>query len=194
MELTQSFTVNHPPEAVWGFFADPAAVAPCLPGASLTGPAAADKVEGAIAVKLGPISASFAGAAEIERDDAALAGVIRGQGRDKKSGSRAKGEIRYALAPEDGGAATRVDLTVDYNLTGALAQFSRGSLVTELAAKLTEEFAQNLEAALAAAGDSAAPAPTTPMPTAAQLDVGALVAGTLWARIKRWFAGLFGRT
>ena len=38
--IQQSFTVSRPPAAVWEFFADIAAVVPCLPAASLTPPPA----------------------------------------------------------------------------------------------------------------------------------------------------------
>ncbi len=48
-----------------------------------------------MSVKLGPISASFAGSAAIERDDAALRGMIRGAGSDRGTGSRTKGEVTY---------------------------------------------------------------------------------------------------
>ena len=64
----QSFTVNHPVDEVWNFFADTAAVAACLPGASLSGETGARNVSGKMRIKVGPIAAEFHGAAEIDRD------------------------------------------------------------------------------------------------------------------------------
>ncbi|MEE9250828.1 MAG: carbon monoxide dehydrogenase, partial [Alphaproteobacteria bacterium] len=72
---------------------------------------------------------------------------------------------------------------------GPLAQFGRAGIVNDLAARLTAEFAKNLEARLdSAAGEAAAePAP------APELDAGALVFAVIWQRIKAFLARLFGR-
>ena len=94
----------------------------------------------------------------IERDDRALRGIIRGAGSDKGTGSRTKGEIVYRLAPEADGQHTRVSVTVEYSLQGALAQFSRSGLVLELGRRLVSDFAANLNARLAGAKTRAAPA------------------------------------
>jgi aerobic carbon-monoxide dehydrogenase small subunit len=83
--LTEHFTVAHPPEAVFAMFGDIAAVAACLPGASLTAPPRPERVEGAIRVKLGPIAATFLGAARVERNPADMSGRIVGIGNDRRS-------------------------------------------------------------------------------------------------------------
>lgn len=142
--INQSFKLNHSPSKVWDFFGRLEDVARCFPGASLTAPPEAGKAEGKIRVKLGPMVAEFAGYADIERDDAAYRGIIHGSGRDTRSASTTRGEIRYALIPENDGG-TRVDLEIGYTLTGVLAQFSRGGLVRDLANRLSETFAQNVE-------------------------------------------------
>ena len=92
----ESFVILQPPATVWNTFADIPAVTACLPGATLT-EYDPHTVKGKMSVKLGPISASFAGSAGIERDDAALRGVIRGAGSDRGTGSRTKGEVAYRL-------------------------------------------------------------------------------------------------
>jgi carbon-monoxide dehydrogenase small subunit len=182
--LHQSFTVDHPRAAVWDFFGEVDRVAACMPGASVSAPASGGHVTGQIDIKLGPIGATFAGEADIERDAAAYRGAIRGGGRDKLSATRARGEVRYSLVEADGGRATRVDLALAYALAGPLAQFSRAALVEDLVQRLTAAFATNLEARLA--GAPAAPAP-------AKLDAGSLLLSVAWARIKALIAGLFGR-
>src|SRR5262249_31666215 len=113
------------------------------------------------------ILAGFAGSAAIERNDRDMSGIIRGAGNDRGSGSRTRGEIAYRLAPEDDGRQTRVSLTVEYNLQGALAQVSRSSLAQELGRRLVGEFAANLNARL-----GGAPASKTP---GSPLNVGQLV-------------------
>ena len=156
--LEQSFSVAHPPANVFALFDDIAAVASCLPGASLTGTPTPARVDGAIRVKIGPISAKFDGAARVERDAATLSGRILGIGSDQRSRSTTQGEIRYRLLPLDGGAATRVELSIGYSLTGMLAQVGRSGLVRDLAARLIAEFAGNLDRRLSGGTGAAAPA------------------------------------
>jgi aerobic carbon-monoxide dehydrogenase small subunit len=139
------FTVGCAPDAVFDIFGDVARVAACLPGASLTGVPTRERAEGSIRVKLGPISASFHGAARIERDAKTLSGRIVGAGSDQRSRSSTLGEIRYQLVPIEQGAATCVELSIGYSLRGMLAQIAREGLVRDLASRLTADFARNLE-------------------------------------------------
>ncbi len=155
--IERDFIVPYPPQRVFDFFGDIPAVAACLPGASISKTSSSDRVEGEIRVKLGPISASFAGSARIERDPANLSGRIIGAGNDRRSRSSTQGEIRYHLVPVEQGAATRVVFSIGYSLRGVLAQFARPGLVRDLVQRMTAEFARNLERALAGAssGDQA---------------------------------------
>jgi carbon-monoxide dehydrogenase small subunit len=141
----EHFTVAHPPEKVFDMFGDVAQIAGCLPGVSLTGVPTPQRAEGSIRVKLGPISANFHGAARIERDIENFSGRIVGMGSDQRSRSSTQGEIRYRLTPTEQGAATRVELLIGYSLRGMLAQIAREGLVRDLAARLTADFARNLD-------------------------------------------------
>jgi aerobic carbon-monoxide dehydrogenase small subunit len=98
-----------------------------------------------IRVKLGPVAANFSGAARIERDRDNLSGRIVGVGSDQRSRSSTQGEIRYHLVATEQGAATRVELSIGYSLRGMLAQIAREGLVRDLAARLTADFARNLD-------------------------------------------------
>lgn len=62
--------------------------------------------------------------------------------------TRTRGEVAYKLTPLDQDQATRVDISVDYNLQGSLAQFSRSSLAQEFARQLVARFAANCSAQL----------------------------------------------
>ena len=146
----ESFVVARSPATVWAIFADIPAVVACLDGAELT-EHDTNTAKGKMTIKLGPIQAGFSGSAVIERDDRALRGIIRGAGSDKGTGSRTKGEIVYRLTPEAEGQQTRISVTVEYSLQGALAQFSRSGLVQELGRRLVSDFAANLNARLAGA-------------------------------------------
>ncbi|HEY6431139.1 MAG TPA: SRPBCC family protein, partial [Acetobacteraceae bacterium] len=113
-ELTQSFVVPFPRAEVWRVFHDVNLVAGCMPGASLERTDDGDRLHGRMRVKLGPITAAFAGEAELRMDDAAWSGAIHGTGRDQKNNSRARADIRFGLVEQDPG--TRVDVTVDFTL------------------------------------------------------------------------------
>jgi carbon-monoxide dehydrogenase small subunit len=149
--LEEQFTVAYPPDQVFEMFGDIAGIAGCLPGVSLTGVPSPERVDGVIRVKLGPISANFHGAARIERDREKLSGRIVGTGSDQRSRSSTQGEIRYRLVPSEQGAATRVELSIGYSLRGMLAQIAREGLVRDLAARLTADFARNLDRHLSGA-------------------------------------------
>jgi carbon-monoxide dehydrogenase small subunit len=173
--LEQQFTVAHPPVQVFAMFGDIAAVAACLPGASLTAPPKPERVEGAIRVRIGPIAATFQGAARVERHPADMSGRIVGVGNDRRSRSSTQGEIRYRLVPIEQG--TRVELSIGYTLTGMLAQVGRPGLVRDLAARLIAEFAGNLDRRLSGSPLAAAPA---------ELNGMTLLFGLLRGRVAGW--------
>lgn len=115
-EIKQSFTVNQPRARVWEAFQDIPKVVSCIPGATLNGPPEDGHVTGQMVVKLGPVKANFAGEATITTDADQQSGVINGLGSDKKHGARAKGKVDYHLQEAEGGAATLVNVVVDYTI------------------------------------------------------------------------------
>ena len=183
--VTHHVTVASPPDRVFEMFGDVAGIAACLPGVVLTN-ATPERAEGIIKVSLGPITAQFRGAARIERDPAHLSGRITGIGTDQRSRSTTQGEIRYQLVPVKQGAATRIDLSIGYSLTGVLAQIARPGLVRDLAARLTEQFARNLERRLSGAAPDASAA------AAQSLNGLSLLTGLLRARVCAIRERLFG--
>jgi carbon-monoxide dehydrogenase small subunit len=185
--FTDHFTVPFPPNRVFDMLGDVRQVAACLPGASLTGEPTPERVEGAIRVKLGPISADFRGAARIERDLENLSGRIVGMGIDKRSRSSTQGEIRYRLLPAEQGTATRVELSIGYSLKGILAQIARDGLVRDLATRLTADFALNLGRHLA--GDRLSGTTQAPQ----ELNAVSLLIGLLRARVHKSVRRLLGR-
>jgi aerobic carbon-monoxide dehydrogenase small subunit len=183
VELRQSFSVPFPRDQVWRFFADLDQVARCMPGARLTAPMQGRRAEGEVNVKLGPIVSAFQGTLDVARDDGVFKGIVRGAGRDRKSPSSARAVITYGVQ-STAAAASQVDVSVKFLLTGALAQFSRSGLVRDVADHLTRVFAQNLEARLS--GRPAAPE------AAETLDAAAIARSALWARISGFFRRLWG--
>ena len=180
----QSFTVSHSPDVVWAFFDNIEQVAACLPGASLKGAPVDGRVEGQIRVKLGPIAAEFQGSAEIERDEATQTGRIVGAGKDRRSDSTTRGVVTYAVKSGDTPGTTRVDLSIGYTLTGMLAQFGRSGLVEDVANRLINAFATNLQARLSQ-GDASQALPVR------ELNAVSLISSVFLDRLRRIFATLF---
>ena len=146
--FARTFTIEKPRGAVWAFFKDIKSVAACLPGVALTGEPTDDNIDGHMRVKLGPINAAFRGVARVTRDNSDFSGTIEGRGEDARSQSATRGRIGYRLVPDNDGAATRVDLTIAFALTGMLAQFSRSGLVQSIVDRMIGTFVENLTARL----------------------------------------------
>jgi carbon-monoxide dehydrogenase small subunit len=118
----------------------------------------------------------------VQRDDAAMTGLAKGAGTDSGSRSRTRGELAYRLTPEADGGQTRVAVTVEYDLQGPLAQFSRSGLARDFASRVVAEFAANLNRALGAGEAHRAEAPRS-------LDVLGLLWSLVWRRVKALFGG-----
>jgi carbon-monoxide dehydrogenase small subunit len=178
-QIDGGFKVPFPAADVWAFMVDLPALASCLPGASIE-EHEGDRVKGKIAIKFGPMSAAFNGAARLERDDAAMQAVFRGAGQDSLSQSRANGDITYRLEALSANE-TQVHVNLLYSLQGPLAQFSRSGLVQDFVRRMIADFGNNVTARLrrpAAAGEA---------PVQASFNPTAMFFSVLWARIKRWF-------
>ena len=173
------FSVPFPAAEVWRFMADLPAVASCLPGAELT-EHAGDRVKGRVAIKFGPMSASFNGAARLERDEASRSAVLKGAGQDTLRPSRAPGD---GPAPPPAGPPPPPRAPVDllYSLQGPLAQFSRSGLVKDFVGRLIQEFGKNVALRM-----DPARSPDTPLPPA-RLNAFSLGWSVLWSRIRRLF-------
>lgn len=172
------FDVPYPLELVWKFMGDLPAVASCLPGATIDSHDG-ERVKGSIAIKFGPMSAAFAGAARLERDDAAKRAVLRGAGQDSLSKSRAQGDIAYqlqTLAADN----TRVHVDMVYALQGPLAQFSRSGLVKDFVRRMVADFGKQVTQRLG--GKTA----LTNEPQRS-VSVAQIFWSVIWNRVRSWF-------
>src|ERR1700749_4378522 len=172
MKLEQSFEVDAPLEQVWQTLIDVEHVAPCLPGAAVTGRNDDGSYNGTFTVKIGPTTASYSGKLEMENiDEASHTATMQAQGTDKRGQGGAKATILSRLAPADG-HGTRVEVVTDYHITGRLARFGRGGMIEDISERLLREFAKRLPSSLAAQQDtvvsSGAPAPAAEAVSAAE--------------------------
>jgi aerobic carbon-monoxide dehydrogenase small subunit len=177
MVIKETIDVDAPAAAVWGALSDIPTAASCLPGAEIL--EHNDRsAKGRIQVKFGPMKATFAGGANIERNDDEMTGSVRGAGIDSLSKTRAKGHLAYRVLPAGQSAKTQIEVQLRYSLVGPLAQFSRSGLVQDFAHRLMIEFAKNLKDRITA--------PEAPL-RQAELRAGALFLAVMWQRLKRLF-------
>jgi hypothetical protein len=187
MKLEQSFQVPAPAEQVWALLVDLERVAPCLPGAEITGHDEDGTYRGTFTVKLGPTTASYRGQISFaERDDEAHRAVMNASGQDKRGQGGATATM-VSTVVEDGGATT-VNVQTDFVITGKLARFGRGGMIEDISNRLLGDFAACLQRQLApepqSTAASAAEPPPPPAP-AQPIDAGSLAAGMLADRAKR---------
>lgn len=171
LTLNETFRVAAPPDRVWQFLKNPADVVTCLPGAELTGTIDAQTYAGRVKVKVGPITAAYAGKATLAQvDDATRRMQIVAEGKESGGpGSARMTMTGQVTALEDGTSEVSVDAAIE--IAGRVMQFGRG-LIESVNKQLFKQFADSvrhkLEAAhageLAAAAES--PAATVPPETA----------------------------
>ncbi|HUR49277.1 MAG TPA: SRPBCC family protein [Acidimicrobiales bacterium] len=146
IQLSNSFRVAAIPADAWKVLTDIPRIAPCLPGAELKS-VEGDEYKGVVKVKVGPITAQYAGVARFtEQDEAAGRAVLSAEGRDTRGAGNARATITATLTPD--GDGTRVSVVTDLDVTGRVAQFGRGVLA-DVSAKLMEQFADCLSKQLA---------------------------------------------
>ncbi len=149
MKLEQSFEVNAPIEQVWATLIDLEKVAPCLPGAAITGHDDDGTYHGTFQVKLGPTTANYRGTIRIDSADATTrTATLSARGSDKRGQGGASATIVNTL--HESGAGTRVDAATDFTITGRLASFGRGGMIKDISNRLLRDFAACLQQRLAA--------------------------------------------
>src|SRR5690606_33463856 len=171
IRIEETFRVGAPVERVWRFLLDPHQVVQCLPGAELLEAQDERAFVGRVRVKVGPITASYKGKAELTEVDEQNHRVrMTGEGQDTKGAGSARMTMTSRITAGEGGAA-EVSVESEVQLVGKLAQFGRG-MVEEVSKQLFRQFAdcarQRLEAEAAPAdagnGSAAAPDDADPAP------------------------------
>lgn len=167
MKLDNEFTVGVPIGQAWGVLTDLELIAPCMPGAQLTG--VTDGVyTGKVKVKVGPVTAEYSGTARFaEKDDEAHRAVIEARGRDSRGNGNASATISAQLRPT--GTSTLVTVTTDLTIAGRIAQFGSG-MIKEVSAKLLGQFVECLEGRLG--GDAVGAVGPSPAVTAGSGTLG----------------------
>jgi uncharacterized protein len=215
MKIENTVEVDAPLDRVWALVNDIPRVAPCMPGAALTGVLDDQTYEGTVAVKLGPLRMSYKGKVTVEDvDEANHSARLAASGRDTKGAGTAKASVETRMEAA-GDTHTRLHVTSDVQLTGKVASFGRGGAINDVATRLFGQFADCLRATLEAesattpepatpaaptgpAAPTPAEAPSAPTPAEAPaaatpaeaLDAGSLVGTVIKGRLQALFQAI----
>jgi carbon monoxide dehydrogenase subunit G len=144
VNVEQTFEVKAPIDAVWDALNDLERIAPCLPGAVITG-RDDGSYQGEFTLRVGPFSALHKGTIRIVAADATTHVarlVIQGS-----NGTGSGATIDSTLTELDG--ATRVDAVADLTIAGALAGFVGATVIQDISSRLLADFATCLSSRLA---------------------------------------------
>ena len=169
MQLENEFSVPAPVSEVWKTLLDVERIAPCMPGATVER-VDGDEVAGRVRVKVGPVTASYAGTARfVTKDEAAHRFVLEGSGRETRGTGTASATVEVSMSEQD--AVTQVRVVTSLEVTGKQAQFGRG-VMADIAAKLTDQFAaclaERVRGPAPAAEPSASPQAAAPQAVSPQ--------------------------
>lgn len=188
--LSETTTIALPADEVWPLLNDPALVASCIPGATLSPHQGDGLWRGSVRVKFGPTIAVFRGEASLAFDQTARTCTIEGRGIDGRGASRAlaSGVVKVA-----GKETTELAIDGSFSVTGPLETFANAGGV-HVARALLGEFSTNLAKLVAERRPSATmetpPAPSIPpSPPATELRAGNI----MWRAFLSWLRSLFGK-
>jgi carbon monoxide dehydrogenase subunit G len=166
VQLEHQLSVPAPIDVVWPALLDPQRVAPCVPGATLTG-VDGDSFTGTVKDKVGPITLLYKGTGEFaEHDEQARRAVLKASAKDTRGNGTVNATVTLTLT-EEGDHTTGVVAT-DLSITGRPAQFGRG-MIADVGGKIIEQFSACLSEKLAVVVTEPASEPVEE-PAAAQVS------------------------
>lgn len=164
MKMNGEQLIAAPRARVWDALNDPEVLKQCIPGCESLEKESDDRLKATVAIKVGPISAKFAGAVTLPELNPPSSYVISGEGQGGTAGF-ARGSAKVTLADDDN--ATRLAYDVDAEVGGRLAQVG-GPIVDATAKQLAGTFFKRFGAIVAASEETAtaAAAPAAVAPSA----------------------------
>jgi carbon monoxide dehydrogenase subunit G len=158
--LSETTTIPLSPDRVWPLLSDPALVASCIPGATLSPDQGDGLWRGSVRVKFGPTVAIFRGEANLAFDHGARTCTIEGRGIDGRGASRA---LASGVVKVSGGDVTELAVDGSFTVSGPLETFANAGGV-HVARALLAEFSANMAKLVAERGAPVPPPNDSPPP------------------------------
>src|SRR5258707_1256653 len=158
VSLTEKTTIPLPAAEVWPLLNDPALVASCIPGATLSPDQGDGLWRGSVRVKFGPTVAVFRGEATLAFDHSARTCTIEGRGIDGRGASRALASGTVKVTGQD---TTELAIDGSFSVSGPLETFANAGGI-HVARALLAEFSANMAKKVAEQSPPISPEPISP--------------------------------
>jgi uncharacterized protein len=160
VHLTSAVRIGRPAPEVLDALLDPGKVAACLPGSRLIGEVDEGTYAGELQLRIGLVDTVYAGTVHLDSADRA-AGTARLRASGQERSGRGRADAQVTLRVESHGVTTRVLISADLMLHGAVSQYAAGA-IGDVGQRLVEQFAGNVERLLAAQAEQGVPAGAIP--------------------------------
>jgi carbon monoxide dehydrogenase subunit G len=148
MIVDQQVTIAAPVDRVWAFMMDIPSVSRCVPGVESFQAIDDDTYEGALKLKVGPISVRLQGRVVIaERDRENLRSQMNVSAAEKRIASSVNARATMTLV-EIGANETQLNIHTEASILGKLGEFGQ-AVMRRKADQVMGEFARNVQAELA---------------------------------------------
>ena len=153
MKFRHEFRIRASRDEVWRFFEQPLEVARCIPGVEEAEPLAGEDDSYSVRAtqKLGPMSTTFQAKVRISERTAGARIAFTATGKAVR-GAVGNFRAQNAVTLTQAGGETCVSVEGEVALAGVLGTVG-SAVISKHAAKVTAEFASNLERALSAADE-----------------------------------------
>src|SRR4051794_35752549 len=160
MVIDNEFSVAATPDEVYRLMLDVERVAPCIPGAEVTGAREDGGYDAKVSIKLGPLTMGYRGTvAIVEQDDEARTASMRAKGSETRGQGTAQATLSMRVTPN--GDRTDVHVSTDLVVTGRVAQMGKG-IMQDVATRMLTDMATCMEQRLSSATATAAEAESAP--------------------------------
>ena len=159
MILEKSTFVEASPEEVFTAINDVERIVTCVPGAALDG-RDGDTYKGNVKVKVGPISAAYAGTVrflDVDADQRTLR--VQARGSEAGGSGDAEAAVTLGVVERDGGSVLNIE--ADLLIRGKIAQFGKAA-IGAVSDRLLQQFADNLSRMLREGSGAEPAAASTP--------------------------------
>lgn len=172
MDMSGERRISAPREKVWAALNDPEVLRTSIPGCETMERLGDNELKATAAVKIGPISARFAGKVQLLDLDPPNGYRIEGEGQGGVAGFAKGGAVVKLVAD---GSDTILSYDVKANVGGKIAQLG-ARLIDATAKQMADAFFDRFAAQVATAqadsqAEAAAPAPVAAAPSISLLDL-----------------------
>lgn len=144
MKFSQSAQIPVAREPLWEFLMDVPKVAKCLPGVESVSKLDDTTYEGALKIRVGPISLNLTGKIILEeRNKEAWRAALRAEAKDRMAAGAVSGKTSMTLKDAGAGQSELV-VETDVNILGKIGEFGQ-PIIRKKADAMLRDFVENIK-------------------------------------------------